>query len=101
MGGVATTILGAGLCAFVYGLVHPNPTIVSGFGFPERLWPAENYCFLGALFTAAGGGLLAFTFLMPTKRSADPVRPEIRPYHLPPEAKAPTVSPDPPGAGGR
>lgn len=53
-----------GVCALVYGLTHRGPTFVAGLGPLNGLWAAENYCFLGAVLAAIGGGLATFGLLV-------------------------------------
>jgi hypothetical protein len=68
MRGVATALITSlgvaafvgGVCSLAYGLMHPGPTMVSGLGPFDGLWPAENYCFLGGVLAAAGSGLATF-----------------------------------------
>jgi hypothetical protein len=63
--GVASLL--GGVCALFYGVVHPGPTVVVGFGPLDGVWPAENYCFLGGVMVALGGGLTTFGFLVRAK----------------------------------
>jgi hypothetical protein len=76
--GVAALLGGA--CALLYGLAHPAPTQVVGLGPLDGIWSAENYCFLGGVLVAVGGGLTTFGALVRSKpervRAAHPWEPE-------------------------
>jgi hypothetical protein len=60
--GVAALL--GGVCALAYGLAHPGATHVNGLGPFNGVWGAEDYCFLGAVLVAVGGGLTTFGLLV-------------------------------------
>ena len=67
-----TSLIG-GLCALCYGIMHPGPTWVNGLGPLNGVWPAENYCFLGGILAAVGGGVATFGFAM--RKTAEEEKP--------------------------
>jgi hypothetical protein len=67
--GVAALL--GGVCALIYGLAHPGVTHVNGLGPFDGTWAAEDYCFLGGVMVALGGGLTTFAFLVRGKPETD------------------------------
>jgi hypothetical protein len=61
-----------GVCALIYGLAHPGTTNVAGLGPFDGVWSAADYCFLGGVLVALGGGLTTFGFLVRTTREGRP-----------------------------
>lgn len=56
---LGTALFAGGLLAFIFGgwLLH-GPLSVQGFGPLSGQWSPPDYCFLGALLTALGSGLI-------------------------------------------
>jgi hypothetical protein len=67
-----------GVCALIYGLAHPGVTNVAGLGPFNGVWSAADYCFLGGVLVAVGGGLTTFGFLMRTNREDRPAKRDER-----------------------
>jgi hypothetical protein len=72
---IGVMALVGGLCALVYGLAHPGPTLVSGLGPLNGLVPAENYCFAGGVLAALGSGLATFGLLLRPRSGKNEGRP--------------------------
>src|SRR5262245_1339916 len=67
--GVAAML--GGICALIYGLAHPGVTHVVGLGPFDGTWGPPDYCFLGGVLVAVGGGLTTFGFLVRSKPQTD------------------------------